>query len=556
VCASTFDPVCGYDDKALMDCGNAGDVPTDKETCTLSCTVQPGPDVCTFDPCACTKTGNLCSSSFPASCGLETTSIYACSSIRALPVKRASCLPSQICFETANAPTCTYPECICSDASNRCGSVFPPICGFKTNTLYKCTAGSLPISIRDCGTGTCSANIAKVSPADVSVREFHAMADDICIDQCACKAANTDVCSSEFNAICNYAPKTVMHCEAIGKAPTVKETCTASCTIQSGPAVCAFDPCACAVVGDVCGSDFPASCGFKTTTVYTCPAVKALPIKRQTCLGNAICFRQPVGPRCTLSECICKDNDKHCGSAFFGACNLASNSLYQCSTGALPVVIQDCSPGVCSGNIISDTNFVSIGPNATLSNPKYKAMVDEFCVDQCACREGETFVCGSIFDSVCNYNPSALMDCHEVGSMPEEVSICSKGCKQTPISSECNFDPCACIGPGDTCGSTLDPTCGYDPNIVYACQGLGALPEKKLDCGSNAKCTEAAPGPTGQAEFMVAGNDICIDKCACQEAFVPICAASFPVDCGYNDRTLLSCGNQGDVPIVSETLVV
>lgn len=188
-----------------------------------------------------------------------------------------------------------------------------------------------------------------------------------------------------------------MNCANVGDVPTVKETCTLSCTVQAGPDVCTFDPCACTTIGDVCGTAFPAKCNLKNTAIYSCSALKALPVKKVGCLGNAICFVQPAGPKCTLPDCICKDDNKHCGSAFFGACNMVSNTLYSCTTGALPIVVKDCSPGVCSGNVVSDASTAGADMNDTVvmadKPTDFKATAaDEFCIDQCACKESEVLV--------------------------------------------------------------------------------------------------------------------------------------------------------------------
>ncbi|KAK3836152.1 MAG: hypothetical protein J3R72DRAFT_450980, partial [Linnemannia gamsii] len=635
VCASAFDPVCNYGTKSLMACGNAGDVPTVKEVCTSSCTKQPGPDICTSDACACSKAGDTCGSSFPTSCSYEATSIYACSAEKTLPTKKSACPTSNVCLETTTAPVCTPPDCTCKDNVNMCGSVFATACGLKSNTLYKCVKGALPTVIADCGAGTCSANVVKGN----SVAGFSAMADDICIDQCACKEAGVSVCAATFPPTCLYDSKSLMNCEKVGSVPTAKEGCSSSCLVLPGSDFCSPDTCACTTVGDVCGTVFPASCNYKTTTVYNCPAINAIPVKKQNCLGNAICFWQPTGPKCTLPECICKDDALHCGSSFFGACNMASRSLFSCVNGTLPTLTSDCSPGLCSGNIVSDAFTENIGANGTtfgsstdkqildsvteavddnviIPHPAYKRVsnsrptADEFCVGECACRESDALVCGSSFDAICKHDASALMSCNDVGDMPVLTSVCSKGCKQASTGAECLPDPCACTKAGDTCGSSLPTNCAYEADAVYSCVGVGAAPEKKLACTGGATCLEVAVGPTcspsncickddgfhcgsqfpascafptntlykctvgsaptvskdcgdgkcsanirlsGTVTFKATGDDICVDKCACQEASVPICAFSFPAVCNYNNKTLMNCGKQGDVPVVSET---
>ncbi|KAG0372196.1 hypothetical protein BGX24_000583, partial [Mortierella sp. AD032] len=632
VCSTTFDPVCGYGNMSVMDCGNAGDVPTVKENCTLSCTKQPGPDVCTLDPCACTQAGDKCGSSFPSNCSLIATSFYSCAANKTLPVKKSDCPAGNVCLETATALVCTLPECICKDDGNMCGSAFTKACGLQPNTLYKCVKGALPAVVKDCGTGTCSANVVK----GTSVAVFSAMADDFCIDQCACKEAGIPVCASTFPAICKYDPKALMTCDKVGGVPASKEVCTKACTVQAGPDVCEFDPCACTKVGDVCGSTFPVSCNYKANIVYNCPAVKVIPARKTTCLNNAICFVQSTGPKCTPPECICKDNAAYCGSTFMGTCHLATNTLYTCVNGSMPTLTKDCLPGVCSRNIVSDfasaandlidsvsvhrnisgsvaesidANIFAV-PSAYRRVSDFSATADEFCVGECACKEQGALVCSSSFPTTCKYDSSALMMCNEVGDVPVTMLSCSKGCVQTTAKSECEFDPCSCTSTGDTCGSSLPANCSYAANSVYNCAGPAALPEIKTNCTVDTTCSEAAAGPTciptacvckddgthcgsqfptscnytentlyqcvtglvptvlkdcgdatcsanikpsGAAEFMAAGVDTCVDKCACQKANEPVCAFSFPSTCNYLNKTLMSCGNLGDVPVVSKT---
>lgn len=170
-----------------MSCGEAGDVPAVAENCTLSCTKQPGADICTFDPCACTKAGDTCGSAFPETCNYEKDSQYSCSGNKALPVKKAPCPTSNVCLVTTTGSVCTPPDCICKDDGSHCGSTFAASCNLIKNTLYKCTNGQIPTMVKDCGTGTCSANVV------VGTAAFSAMADDKCLDLCACKEANVPV---------------------------------------------------------------------------------------------------------------------------------------------------------------------------------------------------------------------------------------------------------------------------------------------------------------------------------------------------------------------------
>jgi hypothetical protein len=186
-----------------MECENVGDVPTVKESCTASCEPQAGPDVCALDPCACTKAGDTCGSAFPDACTYEKDTQYTCFSNKALPVKKAACPTANVCLVNSTGSVCTPPECICKDDAYHCGSTFAASCSLDSNTLYECTNGALPTLLKDCGSGTCSANVVVGSAA------FGALADDKCIDQCACKEASvlvsaTDLCFFLFYALTRY----------------------------------------------------------------------------------------------------------------------------------------------------------------------------------------------------------------------------------------------------------------------------------------------------------------------------------------------------------------
>lgn len=174
-----------------MACGGAGDVPTILDACTLSCTKQPGPDVCTLDPCACTKAGDTCGGIFSNTCGYENNTRYSCAGERKLPVKKDACPAGKVCLKTGTLePVCASPECICKDNDSHCGSRYPAVCGFQSETLFKCTLNALPVPVRDCTPGVCSANIASGTAV------FTAQAaSDICVDQCACKETGVSVSS-------------------------------------------------------------------------------------------------------------------------------------------------------------------------------------------------------------------------------------------------------------------------------------------------------------------------------------------------------------------------
>ncbi|KAG0275843.1 hypothetical protein BGZ96_003585, partial [Linnemannia gamsii] len=592
ICASAFDAVCNYKERDLMACRGAGDVPTVLETCTLSCTKQPGPDVCTLDPCACSKAGDICGSSFPDTCGYEKNTRYSCAGERKLPVKEDSCPAGKVCLKTGTLdPVCASPDCICKDDDAHCGSRYPAVCSFQSETLFQCTLNALPVPIRDCAPGVCSANIV-AGTAAFTVQA----ASDTCVDQCACKEAGVPVCANTFNPSCNYDIKTLLACAKVGDAPTVKESCTLSCTAQAGPDVCTFDPCACTKTGDVCGNSLDPTCGYEKTSVYTCGGIALLPTKKDTCPTATICLETTSGPTCTPPDCVCKDNGSHCGSTFIPACKLDSNILYKCISGALPSSVKDCTPGTCSANVVAGLAV-------------FRAMADDTCIDQCSCKEANVPICASTFDPVCNYGSKSLMACGNVGDVPTVKEACTLSCTKQAGPDVCTLDPCACTKTGDACGGTLPPNCGYEKDSVYTCSAIKAVPQKKPACETGKVCLEIPTGPTctspdcickddgvhcgstfidscllqknslykckngslpsldkdcgtgtcsanvvkGTAVFRATADDTCLDLCACKEAGVAVCASAFDPFCNYNSKQLMDCGQAGDVPTFKES---
>ncbi|KAG0252096.1 hypothetical protein BGZ95_006714, partial [Linnemannia exigua] len=549
VCSTTFDPICGYGNMSVMDCGNSGDVPTFKENCTLSCTKQPGPDVCTLDPCACTKAGDKCSGSFPSTCLLEKDSVYSCSGDKALPKQKNTCPVATVCLETPSGPTCTPPDCICKDNGTHCGSTFIVGCNLQSNTLYQCTEGALPSLAKDCGNGTCSANVVKGTAA------FRAFADDKCLDQCACKEANVPVCASAFDAVCNYKEKDLMSCKDAGDAPQVAETCTLSCTKQAGPDECALDPCACTKAGDTCGNAFPSTCPYETNSTYSCEGPRKLPVKKEPCPTDNVCLVTPTGPVCTPPDCICQDDGSHCSSTFMLHCNLQINTLYKCTKGQLPSVEKDCGPGICSADVVTGTSA-------------FKALADDKCLDLCACKEANvppgpdvcTFdpcacteakeTCGSTFPDSCNYEKDSRYTCSGNKVLPDNKIACPTAnvCLVTPTGPVCTPPECICKDDGSHCGSTFAASCNLQSNTLYKCTN-GQLPTVDKDCG-NGTCS--ANVVAGTSAFKAMADDKCLDQCACKEANVPVCSTTFDPICGYGNMSVMDCGNSGDVPTFKE----
>ncbi|OAQ29267.1 hypothetical protein K457DRAFT_894951 [Linnemannia elongata AG-77] len=591
VCASAFDSTCNYNPKQLMDCGLAGDVPTVRDTCTLSCTKQPGADMCAFDPCACNKAGNFCGSNLPAGCGYEAGTLYTCVPT-ATPVIAKNCLPGICSTNTtaassgANGVDICIPLCACKEpGAIICASEFDASCPYDKKALLECGSIADVPKVKEtctlkCDTtpdpDECAPDVCACSKAgDTCGSAFPDTCNYENNSQYTCSAnkalpvkkaacPGSQVCASVFDPSCNYGNKSLMDCGNAGDVPTVKEACTLSCTKQLGPDVCTVDPCACTTLGDMCGSSLPLGCSYESESIYTCSAIKALPVKKSACQDDYLCFKTPealltcgdlgnvptiqenctascevkIGSdACALDPCACTKSGDTCGSAFPDTCNYEKNSQYTCSGNkALPVKKIACPA----------SNVCLVTATESGTSVDFSAMADDICIDQCACKEAGVAVCGSVFSSTCAYNTKALMNCANVGDVPTVKETCTLSCTVQAGPDVCTFDPCACTTIGDTCGGSLPANCSYNPTVVYSC----AVPAVKKDCGDG---TCSSNINSGKAEFMAAGDDFCVDKCACQVANVPVCASSFSADCKYDNKTLMSCGNQGDVPVVSDT---
>ncbi|KAF9148970.1 hypothetical protein BG015_009262 [Linnemannia schmuckeri] len=114
----------------------------------------------------------------------------------------------------------------------------------------------------------------------------------------------------------------------------------------------------------------------------------------------------------------------------------------------------------------------------------------------------------------------------------------------TPVHAQYAVTAVAVHFPGHHCGSQFSSSCEYTESTLYRCTS-GHLPVVEKECGDG-KCSANIKNTSK------AGDDSYVDKCACQEVSVPVCVFSFPADCKYNNKTPMSCGKQGDIPVVSE----
>ncbi|GJJ71489.1 hypothetical protein EMPS_03839 [Entomortierella parvispora] len=313
VCGERFPPACNIVCTGLYDC-KTGQAPVLIKNCYPNhCTSSVGSteasavfeaadvmDSCS-DPCKCTSKGKFCGSTFPISCGFDTTALYSCDGSDSTPIK------GEVCSDT-----------------------FPAVCHYKKGTLMSCTAlNAIPTIAQNCTDG------CLVEPGN-----------DMCKPiQCVCQKAG-DSCSSSFPANCGYDHNTLYKCSGAGALPVKKATCTSTeiCTVVGGGNdFCGESTCSCVGSGAVCGSAFPPNCNKTATSVYTCPAGTETP-----------CPAGCADGMCPLLGCMCSGEGNFCGSTFSPFCNLLPNALYGCTTGAPPVLQFDCGVDSCAGSQCQD----------------------------------------------------------------------------------------------------------------------------------------------------------------------------------------------------------
>ncbi|KAF9114009.1 hypothetical protein BGX27_000337 [Mortierella sp. AM989] len=286
-CGSKFPASCGLSAGSLYSCAAAGEGPVANTVCPLGCTVNTdASDACTTNTtpptdCTCKDSGATCGSVFPTSCGYSSNTLYSCSAVAANPVAGSDCVAG--CTVATGDDSCAL-DCTCQDSFSHCGSDFPTGCGFAIDTLYSCAVGSTPAVVSECGLGQCSANIvASASISSGSDFKKAAVEDDFCVDPCACQEANTLVCGSTFPTQCNHNSTVLLSCAAAGDVPSAYQTCTVSCDVLDGSDECALDPCLCTGTNKVCGTNFPTSCNYSNSSLYTCSAVGVAPTSPVTC---------------------------------------------------------------------------------------------------------------------------------------------------------------------------------------------------------------------------------------------------------------------------------
>ncbi|KAF9435340.1 hypothetical protein BGZ76_006471 [Entomortierella beljakovae] len=545
VCGSEFPEKCGLESDSVYICTGDNTKPSFDIKCEYGCEADTGR--CKPGPCDCTEEGPICGSTFPDSCNLTSSTLYQCSDTGARPKPGSEC-PSGECPSGGDA--CTPESCSCTELGDTCGSNFPVDCNYDPNSLYTCSAvGQPPTLVEKCMSGECPKGSSNCSPDDCActddkptcgsnfpehcgldnntvftcpsdgrrpipdkvciIGECPVGGDDCVINPCLCTKRGP-MCGSEFPAECGYPPNAQYKCRKIGSPPNFIHNCTTQCDPATHS--CVPGPCDCTSLGIFCGSSFPESCGFHEGVLYSCDVIGELPNISSSCESGSC---SGDGKNCDLKPCVCKDVGLLCGSSYPAECNLDPNALYHCaSTGSDPIKDLDCPSGTCD-------------PNANSCVP----------IDKCSCTT-QGNVCGSDFPSTCNYESNSLYQC-EIGEKPILIHECIPGTCVTGGDNCPEVDPsCLCNSTGTICGSTFPSKCQYDKDHLYTCTEVGVPPTDGIQC------------PSGSCP---SGSDKCAElkNCNCTTVGM-ICGSSFDVSCGYSPESLYECKAIGDKPIFSE----
>ncbi|KAK3808768.1 MAG: hypothetical protein J3Q66DRAFT_80794 [Benniella sp.] len=491
--------------------------------CENGCTEKDGADQCTPSPddCKCKDDTDACGGTFPASCGTGAT-----------PTIKTVCENGCTVIDPA-ADVCsqgsTPDPCACQDNTDTCGGAFPTSCGHATDTLYSCSVVGATPTVK-----TVCENVCNV---------IEAAADQCSIgpDPCACQD-NTDTCGEGFPTSCGLATDTLYSCSELGATPTVKTACDNGCSViesaadqcNSGP-----DPCACQDTDTVCGSAFPTSCNLSSDTLYSCSAAGATQSLTETCEFGCIvqdgpdqCDSETVPP-----ECLCDRALDTCGSRFPETCGYYATTLYTCAgLDETPAEKTNCTSG-CTES----------------------ATGDDICTDPCLC-DGTNDRCGSSWPESCSLSGTSLYTCSAAGEAPQESTNCTFGCIQTTTgcNAVCGGGPdCLCKDDGTHCGTFFPEKCNLAPDGLYKCTN-GMAPNETQDCAPGVCSANivAAASVDGETTFVATTDDFCVDQCASKESNTTACTSTFPAECGYDNKTIVSCNQIGNVPEVTETCTV
>ncbi|KAG0218714.1 hypothetical protein BGX33_006277 [Mortierella sp. NVP41] len=584
VCGSTLPEECKATKNTIYDCSaGAGSKPLPVAPCKpgVECVQGPGSEgaTCGSGNCDCTGDQEVCSDDFPETCGLEKNAIYQCAK-SGKPEKIANLDPKDTCLTVSDGSFCRPNDCKCLNDSLVCGEAFPPKCNLKANAVYNCKKGGDPVFKSECEhPGRCSASKAAADAAFagpvndkcvdgctcgskgpactstfppecnlpvnsiVQCSGFGAIptdpqtceggscivnnGDDFCSNsKCICPGdGDIPVCGSELPKECNAEPNAIYHCpRGKGTKPEKLAQCEPETVCNKKPApdgaACGGTDCECPGDDDVCGHEFPDSCGLDANAVYKC-TLSGRPEKKEDCDAGHACVKLVDGAVCTPDDCKCPSDSDVCGDIFPLSCKINTGNLYTCVKGQDPVLKEACGSGEC---------ISSEGSNG------------ECVKDPCKCQAQE-LVCGLTFPDECKFLKDTLYECSGKDATPEASKNCEFGCLVTAGDDkykppDAGPGPCQCPAGGKNrvCGSQLPAECKADRNTVYDCSaGSGSEPERVGPYKPGVECVQG-PGDEG----AVCGSNNC--DCTGEQE---VCSNDFPARCGMEPNAIYKCIKTG-----------
>ncbi|KAG0085944.1 hypothetical protein BGZ92_008580 [Podila epicladia] len=557
ICGSSFADQCGYNKGAVYTCKETGKPPVDEKQCPYNYCSAGSKDCSTIDKCACTKTGQICGSTFPADCDYKENSLYFCADEGDKPKEFDDC-NGRGCPASTHA--CNPDPCLCTISGQICGATFPKKCRLEEAALYFCPAKEQkPKFIQNCPSNSCPADATQCDRGGID---------------CDCKRAGQP-CGKSFPPGCYYEPDVKYHCGQAGDTPKMLTRYPQGKCKDGDKDYTDRDPCACPDNGLTCGSVLKnfydcTKLPLKDDAIYRCKA-EEYPVLVEECPAPEHCVPLSPEPECRNDPCSCsKEGSTVCGGSINSKCGLKVGVQYVCRNGA----------------------FV----RSEVCNYKCNKLAGQ-CVDKCACIN-DGVVCGSQIPN-CGYKNSTLYACIE-NAQPREIRPCDPTiCKVGPLvvienspiwmtdttapsgsspilfspnnftaslpelgmiisgpgdrgkyfphtgleyNDTCAPNPCYCR-PGETlrCSKTFDSTCGFDPTLLLSCPSNGGPPVVVDYCESSKNCEETAEITR------------CItNPCDCKNEKGTVCSADFPWTCKYPDNAVYSCQAIGDRPKLLE----
>lgn len=111
-------------------------------------------------------------------------------------------------------------------------------------------------------------------------------------------------------------------------------------------------------------------------SIYKCSSGGA-PVLVETCENALDCISIDEGAMCVADDCKCPDDGIVGGDVFPLSCRLSNDAVYTCKKGENPILLEDCSPKASSAALATMQGAAVF--NAQLANDK--------CVDQCLCTD-------------------------------------------------------------------------------------------------------------------------------------------------------------------------